>query len=163
LQGIGSLNFSLALDFQTYPQLKNLHDSYCWILKQLSMALEPLGITTKHEGICDLALNGQKISGNAQRRRRNALLHHGTLLYHIDPAAMMRYLPEPADRPDYRGDRGHDAFVTAIALPKDELTQAMSAAFPAAKIPLAPTPWELHETQSLAREKYENPEWNFRR
>ena len=35
----------------------------------------------------DLALDGRKVSGNAQRRGRRALLHHGTLLYDFDRGA----------------------------------------------------------------------------
>ena len=46
-------------------------------------------------GGTDLALNGRKVSGNAQRRGRRALIHHGTLLYAFDASLAARYLRDP--------------------------------------------------------------------
>lgn len=163
LQGPGSLNFALALDFHSHPQVKNLHDSYCWVLKQLSAAFATFGVESKHEGVCDLTINGQKISGNAQRRRRNALLHHGTLLYNFDPASMRRYLPEPKDQPVYRVERIHETFLTTIPLSPEQITEALISAFEASESPLVPTPWELQSAHTLAIQKYQDPAWTLRR
>jgi lipoate-protein ligase A len=107
LQGPGSLNYALVLLPELRPEVRTLKGSYCYILHALSDAFGRLGLDVRHEGTCDLAMAGRKVSGNAQKRRRRAFLHHGTLLYRADPVAMGRYLREPEDRPEYgQGCRG---------------------------------------------------------
>ena len=49
----------------------------------------------------------RKICGNAQRWKRRAFLHHGTILYDFDLAKIERYLRLPARQPDYRAGRAH--------------------------------------------------------
>ena len=45
---------------------------------------QALGQAVEIEGHTDLAIDGVKFSGNAQRRRRDALLFHGTILLGFD-------------------------------------------------------------------------------
>lgn len=163
LQGPGSLNYALALEADARPETRTLKGSYCFILHTLEAAFAALGVATRHEGTCDLALAGRKVSGNAQKRRRRAFLHHGTLLYRADAAAMARYLREPADRPEYRGNRDHAGFVTALPLAPAAIKDALRAAFRADPAPTPPTPWEMAHAEALVREKYARPEWNLRR
>ena len=47
-------------------------------------ALGSLGVTATLSGRNDLLVNGKKISGNAQHRVGDRVLHHGTLLYDSD-------------------------------------------------------------------------------
>jgi lipoate-protein ligase A len=68
-----------------------------------------------------LVVDGRKVSGNAQRRGRRALLHHGTLLYAFDPALAERYLREPRRRPPYRATRTHAEFMGNLPLSADAL------------------------------------------
>ena len=106
----GCLNYSLILSLEARPELRPVAVSYSLILGPLLEALQLPGLSISGTG--DLAIGDRKVSGNAQRRGRRALLHHGTLLYGFDVRLMTRYLKEPDRRPAYRGSRCHAEFVT---------------------------------------------------
>jgi len=162
LQGPGCLNFALALRYDTLPGSRDLHQSYTLILDTLATALSGGSELVTCAGISDLAVDGRKVSGNAQRRKRNAFLHHGTLLYAPDVRAVTRYIREPADRPDYRGDRSHDAFLGRLPQSPAELRRIVSRAFGAAD-ERDLTAWESELSGKLVREKYSRNAWIRRR
>ena len=162
LQGPGSFNYALFLTYETFPETASLHASYRFILGKVCAALTTLGIEASHQGISDIAIGGLKVSGNAQRRRRRALLHHGTLLYRADAAAISRYIREPADRPDYRGTRTHGEFVTALPTHPEALRRSIADAF-AAQEGDVPTGEELERADALVLEKYRLDSWIRRR
>ena len=87
--------FSLVLAYDRHPGLTDLHASYTFILNRVGEAVGGEAAGVRLEGICDLALGDRKFSGNAQQRKRDHLLHHGTLLFAFD-ADMVRALPEAA-------------------------------------------------------------------
>ena len=161
LQGLGSLNFTLALPMS--KDVNTIRGSYCYILGKLCDTFAKQGIPLKMEGICDLTLEGAKVSGNAQRRKKDALLHHGTLLYHIDHTALERYLREPADRPEYRANRTHQQFVTTIPLDAVTLKKIVLEAFEVTESLPAPEEAILKRIAELAREKYSDHDWTYRR
>lgn len=163
LQGPGCLNYTLALTFGHSPEIRSLHGSYAFILGRIVEQLRARGVPAELAGISDLAVGGRKVSGNAQRRRRRAILHHGTLLYDPDRAGMERYLREPADRPAYRGAREHTAFVDGMVLTRDELREAVREAFGVSGPPGILLDEEEAATEQLAREKYGRREWIYRR
>lgn len=163
LQGPGCLNYTLALSIANFPEVASLHESYRFILGRLVEVFAARGVTLTIEGISDLALGGRKVSGNAQRRRRRAILHHGTLLYRTNVDAMRRYLREPQVRPEYRGARAHDEFTTAIPMPPASLREAVRAAFPADGGADERSHEELERCRVLVREKYGARAWNCRR
>jgi lipoate-protein ligase A len=163
LQGPGSLNFSLALRLRDdLPDLKSVRTSYCYILCRVSAALASLGVEARHQGISDVAIGGQKVSGNSQKRRRNAILHHGTLLHGMDPALFARYLREPEDRPEYRGFRTHEQFVTQLTASGTALREAVSEQF-AARRSFDRIDAVLAEAEQLAASRYRTKEWVYRR
>ena len=163
LQGPGSLNFALALSYENHPETAALHASYAYILDRINAALASIGIFAERRGISDLAIEGLKCSGNAQRRKRNAFLHHGTLLYRVEPALMRRYLPEPEDRPEYRGVRNHAEFVRAATATPEMLRASVTNIFCADATPGILSREEDHAVETLTREKYASREWNYRR
>jgi lipoate-protein ligase A len=112
--GPGCVNYTVALMFVSCPQLYDVAASFSIILSRVITALGIAGLTI--EGGTDLVMNDRKISGNAQRRGRQVLLHHGTLLYDFDAALATRYLYEPVRRPAYRGIRSHAAFLANVPL-----------------------------------------------
>lgn len=160
LQGPGSLNFALALPLAHFPEAAGLQASYEFILDRIANALRAHGVPAERQGISDLAVAGRKISGNAQRRRKNAVLHHGTLLYRMDSASLARYLREPEERPAYRGERKHEEFVTAVPLDRDTLVRAVSAAFGLDRC-TGPSPDKTMQSRvtQLAAEKYRTEAW----
>ena len=163
LQGPGSLNFALFLRYDTVPEVASLHASYAYIGALLCAALESLGITAARQGVSDIAIDGRKVSGNAQRRRRNAMLHHGTLLYRADTDVMARYLREPVDRPEYRADRDHGAFLTTLPTTPDALRDALCNEMAPQGIVDLCRPEERAAAQALAAEKYDSRAWIYRR
>ena len=85
--------------YERAAELRDIRRSYGWILDRFTA----LGVAV--EGGSDLVAGGRKVGGSAQQRKRDHLLHHGTLLYAFDLALIPRYLHEPPRQPDYRQAR----------------------------------------------------------
>ncbi|HOZ47975.1 MAG TPA: biotin/lipoate A/B protein ligase family protein [Candidatus Hydrogenedentes bacterium] len=163
LQGPGCLNFALVLGHESRPELRTIRESYCYVLGRIREAFLKRDITLRHNGISDLTLGGRKISGNAQKRRKHFILHHGTLLYRLDPALMERYQREPLDRPRYRGDRTHRGFVRNLPLDARDLRHVILDAFEVDVPTSEPSAHQLERAHELAHEKYYAHDWTFRR
>jgi lipoate-protein ligase A len=117
--GPGCLNYSLLLSLERHPALRDVRLSYRRILGGIIDALGAPGLEIR--GVSDLAIDGRKVSGNAQRRGARALLHHGTLLYAFDARIVERYLKEPHRQPDYRAGRLHAEFLGNLPLSAGEI------------------------------------------
>ena len=124
--GPGCLNVSVVLDLQLHPELVNVARSFDFVLSRIAAALAIEGLQI--EGRTDLAIERRKVSGNAQRRGRRALVHHGTLLYDFDPMLATRYLREPCRQPDYRAHRPHHDFIGRLPMPRELLVARLSVA-----------------------------------
>jgi lipoate-protein ligase A len=116
--GVGCLNYAVALSIVSRPALTDVAASFAMILGTIADALDVPALTRCGT---DLAVDGRKVSGNAQRRGRRALLHHGTLLFAFDASLAARYLKEPVRQPVYRAGRCHAEFMTNIPLRVEEL------------------------------------------
>ncbi len=118
LQGPGCLNYALILSKQKRPHVSDLRKSYEWISAKLIEAFALCGVEAFFRPLSDLATGSQekKFSGNAQRRGKNYILHHGTILYNFDLGLMGRYLSMPQEIPEYRKARSHADFVTNISI-----------------------------------------------
>jgi lipoate-protein ligase A len=125
--GPGCLNYAVVVPLESDPALAQIAVSFRLILTAIVEALSVPGLSI--EGGTDLALNGRKVSGNAQRRGRRALLHHGTLLYDFDPGLAVRYLKEPARRPAYRHDRPHGEFIGNLPLTAETIEARLESAW----------------------------------
>lgn len=121
--GPGCLSYSLVLSLDARPELRDVAGSYDLILGWVAEALGVPGV--RRAGASDLVLDDRKIGGSAQRRGRRALLHHGTVLYAFDAAAMDRYLKLPPRQPAYRENRPHTAFVTNAPVEPYLVTDAL--------------------------------------
>jgi len=122
----GCLNYAVALSFVSRPALMNVAGSFAWILGAIVDSFAVPGLMLS--GASDLSLRGRKVSGNAQRRGRRALLHHGTLLFDFDAALAARYLREPRRQPAYRERRRHVDFLTNLPLSAEELQTRLERA-----------------------------------
>ena len=112
----GCLNYSLILDLERTPRLRDVERSYVEILSSVcrsvgDSAVKPIG--------SDLTTSGRKFGGCSQKRTRKTLLHHGTILYDFDISLTARYLQTPPRTPAYRGGRSHADFLTNVSLPSD--------------------------------------------
>ena len=73
-------------------------DSYKVICSCLVKTLAHLGIEAEYKPKNDVLVNGMKISGCAQYRDRETLLHHGTLILRLDSGMMDRSLKRVKER-----------------------------------------------------------------
>jgi lipoate-protein ligase A len=124
--GRGCLTFTVAFALPVYPELVDVARSFNIVLHRIAAALAFEGLSV--EGGTDLVAGGRKVSGNAQRRGRRALLHHGTLLYDFDPALAARYLREPRRQPGYRERRPHADFMGCVPVRREVLAARLSDA-----------------------------------
>ncbi|OGS28166.1 MAG: hypothetical protein A2297_09445 [Elusimicrobia bacterium RIFOXYB2_FULL_48_7] len=146
LQGPGCLNFSLVLSYKRDKALSDVNKSYAYILGRVIECAKKASSgpkTNRYKGfgpkapgsalefrpISDITCGDMKVSGNAQQRKRNFMLHHGTWLYDFDLALVSKYLKEPQKRPEYRGGRKHSEFIVNVPLNiekfKKELVELM--------------------------------------
>ncbi|HIJ65471.1 MAG TPA: lipoate--protein ligase family protein [Candidatus Hydrogenedentes bacterium] len=162
LQGPGCLNFAAILTYAGRPDLRSFRGSYRLILGRLAKAFEDRGFSVSRAGVSDLALDGGKVSGNAQCRRQKTILHHGTLLYGMGAAGMGKYLREPVKRPVWRRERPHHTFVGRIDADPAVLRAVVCEAFGGGTAaPLEPR--VLDAARKLAIEKYATRKWIYRR
>lgn len=131
LQGPGCMNYSLIISKESDVRLMDLRKSYEVILGKVIAALKDLGVNARFCPISDIALasNQKKISGNAQKRARKFILHHGTILYDFDLAKIERYLAMPKDIPEYRRGRPHLDFVANVSLNPQAIKKALGKVF----------------------------------
>lgn len=74
---LGNLNYTLISD-----QMGPLDYDRC--LEPVIRALNALGVPAHKNRTCDIAVDGKKISGSAQKIAGGRVLHHGTLLFDSD-------------------------------------------------------------------------------
>lgn len=137
VQGPGCLNYTLVLSKHDQPLLSDLRASYAFISGKIIEALAGLGVHAVFHPISDIATRegSLKFSGNAQRRGKNAILHHGTILYNFDLDKISQYLAMPKDVPLYRKSRLHKDFVTNIPINPAHFKPALAKAFNCAPMP----------------------------
>ena len=111
LQGPGCLNYALILPLHHDPALHLIDTSNQYILEKNCHALKKSIPDISVKGYTDIAIKQKKISGNAQRRKKNALLFHGTFLVNFKLDLIEKYLLMPSKQPNYRENRSHLNFI----------------------------------------------------
>jgi lipoate-protein ligase A len=129
LLGPGCLSYALVIPLHMYATLRDIRSTNTFILHKLATALSRWQPKVVVQGTSDLAVEGRKISGNAQRRTRHALLFHGTLLYRMRSEIISRYLKQPKKQPDYRSGRSHHEFLRTIEASPEDLKKAIAEAW----------------------------------
>jgi len=161
VQGPGCLNYSLVLPLAFTPGLETVTGANRHIMERHTAALsELLGRAVEWRGCTDLALDGRKFSGNAQRRARHSLLFHGTFLLNFDLQLVSQVMPQPSRQPGYRAGRAHGDFLINLGMSADVVCQSLRTAWNAGKS----SPPQLEaRVDALVQEKYARIEWNLRR
>jgi lipoate-protein ligase A len=160
LLGRGCLLFSLVLSYARAAELRDVTASYRWILGKVRDALAPVA-RLEAVGISDLAMNGRKVSGNAQQRKAGHVLHHGSLLYAFDVESIDRYLNAPERAPAYRAGRGHVEFVTNLPADAGALRRLLTQAFGAEQGNVGAL--VIEQVPRLIEERYGRADWVRRR
>jgi lipoate-protein ligase A len=161
LQGPGCLNYSVILPINELGPLQSITGTNDFVMQRNREALAAaLGRSVSIKGYTDLALGDVKFSGNAQRRRRNWLLFHGTfVLESFDVAMVERCLRAPPRQPSYRQQRAHRDFMTKLPLSGEVVRAALRDV------------WKVNERMAcvpqveidrLVAERYSQDEWNLK-
>jgi lipoate-protein ligase A len=168
LQGPGCLNYSLILSLQRHPALHTIPAANRHIMEHQRQTLQRLlAFPVSIQGVTDLSLRRSladggpgaplKFSGNAQRRKRHALLFHGAFLLDFDISLIQKILPMPSRQPDYRQNRPHSQFLTNLRLSPTPIKTALRQTWSAIQ-PLAPPP----QIPPALLEKYAGDPWNLK-
>ncbi len=123
LLGPGCLAFSVVL--RADRNHTSIQAGISFVLAIMTRAMRTLGFVAGHAGTSDLTTDDFKFSGNSQRWKKNAFLHHGTLLYDADLTLISRLLHQPERQPDYRRGRLHADFVRNLPVDVVDLKQAL--------------------------------------
>ncbi len=190
VQGPGCLNYNLTLRIPESGPLTTVTGTNEFVMERNRTALEGiLAARVSVQGHTDLAFANKvrravsapgvegtdgsrrgedtaphprwfKFSGNAQRRRRHALMFHGAILYDFDLSLIDALLRFPSAQPDYRASRSHAEFVRNIAAAPVEVKQALQLGWEA-----APRINQLPSTRlrELVENQYTTDAWNLRR
>jgi len=161
LQGAGCLNFSLVLSYKRDERYKSIQGSYLSILHDIAESFQRTGLNVEFFPTSDLALDGKKISGNAQARKRGFFLHHGTFLYDFDLPRVEKYLKHPAREPEYRLERSHKKFLTNIPVSPSVLCEKIKNVFTVDKNEYFLRKEDIDLMRNLAISKYSKDEWNY--
>lgn len=95
-QDLGNINYSLYLHLEDIGA-RGVAESLRALSFPVTRLLDSLGVAWEWMPPNNVYVEGRKISGSAQARRRGRLLHHGTLLVSCDLDAM-RALLKPGGR-----------------------------------------------------------------
>jgi lipoate-protein ligase A len=161
----GGLNYSLILRITETGATRNITTANQFIMEKNRAAIAAEFRIQNSEfrisvrGHTDLCLNHLKFAGNSQRRRKNFLLFHGTLLLNCDLARISELLLMPSLQPDYRAGRPHEEFITNLNLPAAKVKAALAQEWNVTEELKNPP---LAEMKKLALEKYSAHEWNYK-
>jgi lipoate---protein ligase len=167
LQGPGCLNYSLVLRLDRHSELETIPAANRYIMERQRQSLEglmksPISI----QGITDLSFFAGKdantgglvkFSGNAQRRKRHALLFHGTFLLDFDIDLIQQILPMPSREPEYRQHRPHRQFLDNLRVSAAAIKAALRETWAAVE-----EEDRAPEIPSSLLQKYGSEEWNFK-
>jgi lipoate---protein ligase len=179
VQGPGCLSYALILRMESDPSLQSVTGTNHFVMERNRAALEkllagssgrqealssPSALRTPHSAVkvrghTDLAFGDRKFSGNAQRRRRRALLFHGTFLLNFDLALVSELLTMPSKQPDYRQSRGHAQFLINLPAAANVVKAALRQTWKAVE-DLKDFPSE--QIRNLAAQKYSTEAWSLR-
>ena len=160
LQGPGCLNYSLILKVANSSPLKTIGETYKFVLQRHKAALQSIiDGKVEIEGRSDLTLGLRKFSGNAQLRKQNSLLFHGTLLLDFDISLIEKILRMPTKQPPYRKNRSHEHFLTNLNISSHAIKEAFKKTWNAME-PFENVP--MGKIDGLVQMKYSTREWNFK-
>ena len=160
LQGPGCLNYSLILRIEESGPLHSIPAANEFIMSRHRTAIASLiNGPVELQGHTDLAIGGLKFSGNAQRRKRRAVLFHGTFLLQFDIALIEQVLRPPSKQPGYRQGRAHREFLLNLNVPAQAVTAALRETWQAVE---ELKEFQDQQTRRLVEQRYSTAAWNLK-
>ena len=165
------LTYSYIAPADTVPD--DILESYRLICGGLIEGFRLLGVEAEFAPLNDIVAGGRKISGNAQTRRMNCVLQHGTILLDVDVKEMFALLKVPSEKMRDKLIAGAAERVTSLKhvlnreVPFNKAAGAFKSGFALALgLELedgGAGEGELELAGELAEGKYSTLEWNGRR
>lgn len=121
----------------------------------------------------ELVVEGRKVAGSAQTRQKGVILQHGSILLDLDEDKLFSLFKYPSDRVKERMQKAFKSKAVAInEISKERITieqakEAFKRGF-AEGLNIELEPYELSAEElayvnKIAKERYEQDEWNFKR
>ncbi len=160
--------FELTYSFTTKQYPQNIMESYRWICEAVVMSIKRLGFNASFVPLNDIVVNGKKVSGSAQTRRKGVLLQHGTLLLNLDVDKMFSILKVPSEKLRDKIIKDVKERVTSLAGTSFEemassLKTSFATKFDAILVSDCLSIDEVNRAKRLAEGKFSSKEWNYRR
>jgi len=158
------MELTYSVIFHEYPT--NILESYRWICSAIIEGLSTIGISAEFSPLNDILVDGKKISGCAQTRRKGVLLQHGTLLLGVDIDKMFSILKVPDEK--LKGKLINDAKsrVTSLGISFTDASEAIKKGFEikmdAQFVIGTITDTEMKKATKLANDKYKSRRWLYR-
>jgi lipoate-protein ligase A len=160
LQGPGCLNYSVVLPNHEFPECESITSTNQFVMGRIRDAIERVaGPGIRIQGHTDLCRGTIKFSGNAQRRKKNAVLFHGTVLHQFDISKVPKYLLPPSKEPSYREGRNHLDFIANLPVSSRMIMDSIRMVWEANEL-VQIRAEDFDFTESLVAEKYGNKSWN---
>jgi len=163
VQGPGCLNYTVILRITETGPTRSISAANSFVMERtrdaIQSAIGDRRSAISISGHTDLALGNLKFSGNAQRRRKNFLLFHGSLLLNFDLPLISELLNMPSLQPDYREGRTHEQFVTNIGMKAAKVKQTLRDIWGAG---VGRSTYPQQQVERLLAEKYLTPVWNLK-
>ncbi|HET7336801.1 MAG TPA: biotin/lipoate A/B protein ligase family protein [Candidatus Nitrosotalea sp.] len=157
----------LTYSFITNVYPKNIMESYNLICDPIVICINKLGFNAKFAPLNDIIVDGKKVSGNAQTRKKGTLLQHGTILLSVNLEKMFSVLNVPSEKVKDKMIDDAKERVMGLNKPFDEvaynLKESFSDKFGAEIVVDNLTTKEEESTKKLTEEKYTSDKWNLKR
>jgi lipoate-protein ligase A len=128
--------------------------------------LNNIGLNAKYAPLNDITVDNKKVSGNAQTRKNNTLLQHGTILLDVNVEKMFSLLKVPSEK--IKDKMISDAKQRVMGLNRSfeeiayNLKKSFASKFDAQIISDNLNRREMENTEELAIKKYSSNLWNLR-
>ncbi len=160
-------DMELTYSFVTKDYPQNILESYEQISEIVIQTLKKLGHDAKFSPLNDVTVNGKKVCGNAQTRKNDTLLQHGTVLLEVDVEKMFSLLKVPLEKISDKKISDVKNRVTGISKRFEQVSDALKDSakdvFGCELVPYELSQDELESSQKLANEKFSSENWTFRR
>lgn len=127
--GPGALNAAIVCPIAMLPEFQAVDSAQKTVLEFVAQALRDQGSPVEMRGSGDLAIDGKKFSGSAQRRKKRFFMIHATFLLDFDLDLIDELLSIPQRQPSYRANRSHRDFLTNLLIPETQLVEAIAKAW----------------------------------
>ena len=169
----GELTYSIVVPEKSGILPGDILGSYRKVCDGIITGLSDMGARAEFRPLNDIVIEGRKISGNAQTRRRGCILQHGTILLDVDIDAMFSVLRVPSEKLRGKMIETVKASVTSLkhrlgsrpepSAAADRIEAGMLRVIGGTPRTSALTDEEMDRALSIARERYGNDVWTARR